>query len=559
MFIRKQHILTRSLSVFLVILGIYIATPVPLGAQSTPTIVALGDSLTLGTGSTGGNDWVSVVSRWSGINIINKAISGNTTAEALARTESDVLSYNPNLVIIFLGGNDTLQNIPLDTTILNLKAIVEKVKAHGATAILVATHRDVLKYDVESRIQTLALETDSYYVSRAMQGVLGVPENLSDPVHPNNKGYRIVAEHIWYELSRALNETVPNAPLSVSCEPDTTEARVNNAVNWQSYVWGGASPGNYTYTWSGSEDAVSSGNILSIYYKDTGIKTAKVNVTSGTSTPREVACMRSVSVTAPPLAGYCTAEVDTKLYKGERDAEVIWSVVAAGGTGSYTFAWSGDNVSGTENTARASFSTAGTKVATVTITSGSASLALTCSAQVRGFMLEEDEDNPLRGSCGISPDSFSTQDEVIWSAYPRGESGAYTFEWSGSPKLSGDTATVEKKYNTPGVKTGEVKVSEGNRSFSLSCQIGIVNEPVSAGGGCFIATAAFGSAWDRPVRILRDFRDEVLLQSMLGRAFVAVYYRASPPLAALIKKSENARHAVRIFLAPLVWFAEMVV
>ncbi len=559
MFTHYQHILIRSFAVFIAIFALWTITPTPLHAQSTPTIVALGDSLTLGTGSTNGNDWVSVVSRWSGISIINKAVSGNTTAEALARTENDVLSYNPNIVIIFLGGNDTLQNVPLDTTINNLKAIVEKVKARSATAILVATHRDVLKYDVESRIQALASETNSYYVSRAMQGVLGVPENLSDPVHPNNKGYRIVAEHIWYELSRVLNETVPNAPLSVSCEPDTTEARVNSAVNWQSYVWGGASPGSYSYTWSGSEDAVSSGNILSMYYKETGTKTAKVSVTSGTGAPREVACMRSVSVTAPPLAGYCTAEVDTKLYKGERDAEVIWSVVAAGGTGSYTFAWSGDNVSSTENTARASFSTTGTKSATVTITSGSASLALTCSAQVRGFMLEENEDNPLRGSCDISPGSFSIKDAVRWNAYPRGESSAYTFEWSGSPRLSGDEATVEKTYNTPGVKTGEVKVSAGNRSFSLSCQIGIVNEPVSAGGGCFIATAAYGSAWDRPVRILRDFRDEVLLQSILGRAFVAVYYRVSPPLAALIKESDNARHAVRIFLAPLVWFAEIVV
>jgi hypothetical protein len=49
--------------------------------------------------------------------------------------------------------------------------------------------------------------------------------------------------------------------------------------------------------------------------------------------------------------------------------------------------------------------------------------------------------------------------------------------------------------------------------------------------GCFIATAAYGTATAEQVDVLRAFRDQVLLQSALGSQFVAWYYQASPPVA----------------------------
>jgi len=72
---------------------------------------------------------------------------------------------------------------------------------------------------------------------------------------------------------------------------------------------------------------------------------------------------------------------------------------------------------------------------------------------------------------------------------------------------------------------------------------------------CFVATAAYGTAWAANVSILRTFRDECLLQSPVGRGAVSLYYAVSPPLAHWIAERPWARAATRVALTPAVTLA----
>jgi hypothetical protein len=77
----------------------------------------------------------------------------------------------------------------------------------------------------------------------------------------------------------------------------------------------------------------------------------------------------------------------------------------------------------------------------------------------------------------------------------------------------------------------------------------------SNGRGCFIATAAYGSYLHPFVKILREFRDKLLLSSSTGRSFVEWYYHISPSVADFISKYSMLSFALRILLLPIIGFA----
>lgn len=77
--------------------------------------------------------------------------------------------------------------------------------------------------------------------------------------------------------------------------------------------------------------------------------------------------------------------------------------------------------------------------------------------------------------------------------------------------------------------------------------------------GCFIATAAYGSPMASEVRYLRAFRDQYLLKNALGRGFVRLYYRLSPPIADYLRAHDGLRTAVRFGLQPFALLSKWLV
>jgi len=91
---------------------------------------------------------------------------------------------------------------------------------------------------------------------------------------------------------------------------------------------------------------------------------------------------------------------------------------------------------------------------------------------------------------------------------------------------------------------------------------GVVNDegaPISGsgagGGGCFIATAAYGSNMDRHVKILTEFRDRHLVTNPIGRGIVDAYYKFSPPVASYLYKHPFEKAIVRYALIPITGIA----
>ncbi|MCM8807641.1 MAG: fibronectin type III domain-containing protein, partial [Candidatus Omnitrophica bacterium] len=80
---------------------------------------------------------------------------------------------------------------------------------------------------------------------------------------------------------------------------------------------------------------------------------------------------------------------------------------------------------------------------------------------------------------------------------------------------------------------------------------------VGAGGGCFIASVCFGEdSWQ--VKVLREFRDRILIKSYPGKKFVSFYYRNSPKIADFIKGKKFIFYAVRISLYPLIFLVILI-
>lgn len=174
-------------------------------AMSQGPIVFFGDSLVAGVGAKEGNTLSDQLSRQLSEPIIPLGVPGDTTVDALERTET-VVHLKPRLVILLLGGNDFLRKIDRGVTEKNLKTMIERFQEEGAIVLLLGVRSGILSGGSDELYERVAKETGAAYESDILKGVFGRPEFMYDTVHPNDAGYAEIADRLMPTIRKLLTQ-----------------------------------------------------------------------------------------------------------------------------------------------------------------------------------------------------------------------------------------------------------------------------------------------------------------------------------------------------------------
>lgn len=174
-----------------------LATPIPTPAPIAG-LVTLGDSITAGA-------WPGDIVAADGKVILlhNAGVGGNTTAQMLARLSTDVLAQSPDVVTVMGGTNDVGQNVPQETTIANLRAIVEAIKAANVKVVLLtipprtdpsfAAPIRSLNATIQALAGSEGVALADIYPALAQADGTYAPGLTADGVHPSVAGNAAIA------------------------------------------------------------------------------------------------------------------------------------------------------------------------------------------------------------------------------------------------------------------------------------------------------------------------------------------------------------------------------
>ncbi len=175
-----------------------------LGKLAAPdVIVAFGDSLTFGTGASEAESYPIVLGQLIGRNVVRAGVPGEQTEGGLARLQSVIDEHKPKLMIVCLGGNDMLRKVNEAQTKSNLRTIVQTIQGQGIAVVLMGVPKPALVTGAAPFYDEIAREFGIPYEGKIVTDVLYQRDQKSDPIHPNAKGYRRIAEALAALLKKA--------------------------------------------------------------------------------------------------------------------------------------------------------------------------------------------------------------------------------------------------------------------------------------------------------------------------------------------------------------------
>jgi acyl-CoA thioesterase I len=184
--------------------------------QSKPAgiIVAFGDSLTEGYGLDESEAWPALLEdrlkqEGKAYRVINAGVSGETSQGALSRVDW-ILRTKPDIVILETGANDGMRGTDPQVTRENIDKIVEQLQSNGVTVVLAGMKMLVslgasFARSFDALYPEIAKERKVIFIPFILDGIAGVRGlNLSDGIHPNAKGHRLMMELIYPYVVKAI-------------------------------------------------------------------------------------------------------------------------------------------------------------------------------------------------------------------------------------------------------------------------------------------------------------------------------------------------------------------
>ncbi|HEY4324268.1 MAG TPA: arylesterase [Mucilaginibacter sp.] len=143
--------------------------------------------------------------------VVNAGLSGDTSAGGLNRADY-WLGGVVNVFVLELGVNDIIRGVAPQTTLNNLQAIINKVKAKNPQAKLALMGMEIPPFipgpfatqfrDIYSK---LADANKMAFVPFFLEGIAGIGRfNLPDRIHPTAEGYKIIADKVWPVIEKLL-------------------------------------------------------------------------------------------------------------------------------------------------------------------------------------------------------------------------------------------------------------------------------------------------------------------------------------------------------------------